>query len=68
MPLFFLRALLGHSSVKMTERYAHLAAGQSAAFSHLLSAAAPMIASTNETPVSGPRRARERCYSLTSLK
>jgi site-specific recombinase XerD len=41
MPLFILRALLGHSSVKMTERYAHLGAGQSAAFSHLLSAAAP---------------------------
>ncbi len=55
MPLFILRALLGHSSVKMTERYAHLAAGQSAAFSHLLSAAAPTIASTNETPVSGPQ-------------
>jgi hypothetical protein len=53
MPLFILRALLGHSSVKMTERYAHLAAGQSAAFSHLLSAAAPVISSTNE--ISGPQ-------------
>jgi len=55
MPLFILRALLGHSSVKMTERYAHLAAGQSAAFSHLLSAAAPAIPSTNEPSASGPQ-------------
>jgi hypothetical protein len=55
MPLFILRALLGHSSVKMIERYVHLAAGQSATFSHLLSAAAPAIESTNEAPVSGPQ-------------
>ena len=32
------QSLLGHSSIKMTERYAHLAPGQSAAFMHLLSA------------------------------
>jgi integrase len=55
MPLFVLRALLGHASVKMTERYAHLAAGQSAAFSHLLSAAAPPARSTNEPSASGPQ-------------
>jgi integrase len=55
MPLFVLRALLGHSSVKMTERYAHLAAGRSAAFSHLLSAAAPPTRSTNEPSASGPQ-------------
>jgi integrase len=41
MPLFLIRGLLGHSSVKMTERYAHLAASQTAAYMPLLSAAAP---------------------------
>jgi integrase len=55
MPLFILRALLGHSSVKMTERYAHLAAGQSAAFAHLLSAAAPAPAPNTEAAASGPQ-------------
>lgn len=55
MPLFVLRALLGHSSVKMTERYAHLAASQSAAFAHLLSAAAPAPTSPGSPGPSGPQ-------------
>jgi integrase len=41
MPLFLIRGLLGHSSVQMTERYAHLAASQTATYMPLLSAAAP---------------------------
>jgi site-specific recombinase XerD len=41
MPLFLIRGLLGHSSVKMTERYAHLAASQTAAYMPLLSTVAP---------------------------
>ena len=36
-PLALIRGLLGHSSVKMTERYAHLAEGQGASYVHLLS-------------------------------
>lgn len=55
MPLFILRALLGHSSVKMTERYAHLAASQSAAFAHLLSAAAPTPSPAGSADPSGPQ-------------
>jgi integrase len=55
MPLFVLRALLGHSSVKMTERYAHLAAGQSAAFAHLLSAAAPAHRPPSDIESTGPQ-------------
>ncbi len=64
MPLFVLRALLGHSSVKMTERYAHLAAGQSAAFSHLLSAAAPAHRSTNDIESTGPQAGPSTSRSL----
>jgi integrase len=37
MPLFLIRGLLGHSSVQMTERYAHVAASQAAAHMPLLS-------------------------------
>ena len=36
-PLRIVQSLLGHSTIRMTERYAHLAPGQSAAFMHLLS-------------------------------
>jgi integrase len=40
-PLALIRGLLGHSSVKMTERYAHLSDGHGAAYVHLLSASVP---------------------------
>ena len=40
-PLALIRGLLGHSSVKMTERYAHLAEGHGTAYLHLLSASVP---------------------------
>ena len=36
-PIALIRGPLGHSSVKMTERYAHLAEGQGASYVHLLS-------------------------------
>jgi integrase len=50
MPLFLIRGLLGHSSVKMTERYAHLAASQTASYMPLLSAAAPSTPATSGAP------------------
>ena len=53
MPLFLIRGLLGHSSVQMTERYAHLAASQTAAYMPLLSAASPPTASPSG-PQAGP--------------
>lgn len=40
-PLRVVQSLLGHSTLKMTERYSHLAPGQSASFMHLLSPIAP---------------------------
>ncbi|HVV52601.1 MAG TPA: site-specific integrase [Polyangia bacterium] len=55
MPLFLIRGLLGHSSVKMTERYAHLAASQTAAYMPLLSAAAPSKPTPSAAPPSGPQ-------------
>jgi hypothetical protein len=36
-PLVVVQSLLGHSTIRMTERYAHLAPGQSREFIHLLS-------------------------------
>jgi excisionase family DNA binding protein len=56
MPLLMIRGLLGHQSSRMTERYAHLAAGQSEAFVHLLSAASPALGpATSDASSSGPR-------------
>jgi integrase len=40
-PLRIVQSLLGHSTIRMTERYAHLAPGQSAGFMHLLSTVPP---------------------------
>jgi integrase len=40
-PLALIRGLLGHSSIVMTEKYAHLSAGNGSAYLHLLSAAVP---------------------------
>jgi integrase len=54
MPLFLIRGLLGHSSIAMTERYAHLAASQTAAFMPLLSMAAPGLASRKACPHPDP--------------
>jgi hypothetical protein len=53
-----LRGLLGHASIEMTERYAHLATGQTAAFGHLLSAAAPSGTTESEAAPSGPEDRR----------
>jgi site-specific recombinase XerD len=56
MPLLMIRGLLGHQSSRMTERYAHLAAGQSEAFVHLLSAASPtLVPATSDASPSGPQ-------------
>jgi integrase len=54
MPLFLIRGLLGHSSIAMTERYAHLATSQTAAYTPLLSAAGPSKP-TPPPPPSGPQ-------------
>lgn len=49
-PLRVVQSLLGHSTMKMTERYSHLAPGQSASFMHLLAPIAP----TDLGPSAGP--------------
>jgi len=56
MPLLMIRGLLGHQSSRMTERYAHLAAGQSEAFVHLLSFASPTLGpAISDASPSGPQ-------------
>jgi integrase len=47
-PLFVLKSLLGHASIEMTERYAHIATEQRAAYAHLLSSAAPSSMAARE--------------------
>jgi len=54
MPLLMISGLLGHSTSKMSERYAHLAEGLSSGFMHLLSAAAPIAPAVESPSVSGP--------------
>jgi integrase len=55
LPLFVLRSLLGHASIDMTERYAHLATEHRATYAHLLSSAAPSPIGTSESgPVLAP--------------
>jgi hypothetical protein len=54
-PLRIVQSLLGHSTTKMTERYAHLAPGQSAGFMHLLNVEDDVAA---PGPRSGPRHLR----------
>lgn len=66
-PLRVVQSLLGHSTLKMTERYSHLAPGQSASFMHLLSPIAPAevgpsagpstVKTETENEKMGPRRA-----------
>ena len=55
-PLRIVQSLLGHSTIKMTERYAHLAPGQSAGFMHLLSVGENEPVGSG--PSSGPRDLR----------
>ena len=47
-PLRIVQSLLGHSTIRMTERYAHLAPGQSAGYMQLLSTAPPKPSSSNQ--------------------
>jgi integrase len=55
LPLFVLRSLLGHASIDMTERYAHLATEHRASYAHLLSSSAPSPIGTSESgPVLAP--------------
>jgi site-specific recombinase XerD len=65
-PLRIVQSLLGHSTIKMTERYAYLAPGQSAGFMHLLSllrtrrsarahAPAQALSEANRTEKKGPQ-------------
>jgi integrase len=54
-PLRVVQSLLGHSTIRMTERYAHLAPGESAGYMHLL-ATQPAPTATSSGPASGPAR------------
>jgi len=54
-PLRVVQSLLGHSTIRMTERYAHLAPGESAGYMHLLATHAVPTASSSG-PASGPAR------------
>jgi len=53
-PLRIVQSLLGHSTIRMTERYAHLTPGQSAGYMHLLS---PASTSSVPGPPPGPANA-----------
>ena len=46
---------LGHSDIQVTQRYAHLAASQTAAYMPLLSAAAPSSPNPSTAPPAGPQ-------------
>lgn len=54
MLLLMISGLLGHSTTKMSERYAHLTEGLSGGFMHLLSAAAPAAPVVESPSSSGP--------------
>jgi integrase len=54
-PLRIVQSLLGHSTIRMTERYAHLAPGESAGYMHLL-ATQPAPTASSAGPASGPAR------------
>ena len=53
-PLRVVQSLLGHSTIRMTERYAHLAPGESAGCMHLL--ATDSVPTVSSGPASGPAR------------
>lgn len=54
-PIRIVQSLLGHSTIRMTERYAHLAPGESAGYMHLL-AMQPAPTASSAGPASGPAR------------
>jgi integrase len=54
-PLRVVQSLLGHSTIRMTERYAHLAPGQSGAYINLLSAESTQTTKPKQLgPMPGP--------------